>query len=612
MAPWQIRIYENQQLLYETDRPGPLELGRQDEGEDGPYAQRPAGGRCRLVIARREEQTISRRHALLEPGPDGKVRLTNLSTTLPIRLGGGGELRPGAAGELPLPLDLTLGRKTVRVQEPEPDEAPLQSLSQDALPPGPERPALSLFPTLAAPGAGGEARAIVQWLRTAMGVFQSAASSPDFFDRAARAVVDMVGLDAGRVLLFDGAGWQTRALYTAPAAARQAAREPSRRVLGRVRQERRTFWELPAAPAAALASLQGVTAVVAAPILDRRGAVIGALYGDRRQRGDPGAGPPITDLQALLVELLASGVAAGLARLEQERAALAARVRFEQFFTPELSHQLDQDPDLLRGRDAEVTVLFCDICDFSRLSERLGGARTVEWVGEVLGALSECVLAERGVVVEYIGDELMAMWGAPAAAPDHAARACRAALAMLARLPALNERWAPALGEAMGLGIGLHSGPARVGMIGSQYKFKYGPLGHTANLASRVQGATRYLKAPVLLTRATREQLGGDFAVCRLCSARLVSFEEPADLYELGPGPAEGRAGADWAEVRRDYEKALERFEGRHFRTAVRILTNVLNEHPADGPSLVLLLRAGAALAQRHAAFDPVWDLPGK
>jgi adenylate cyclase len=608
MISWQIRVYENERLLHTSDQSGPLELGRQDEGEEGPYAQRQAGSRSRLVIARREEQTISRRQALLEPGQEGRVRLTNLSSTQPIRLADAKQVAPGACVELPLPAALSLGPKTIRVQEVEPEETPLQSLAEGAAPPGPEAGSLTLFPTLAAPsGHGLENRALVRWLRTALGVFQSAASSSDFFALAARAVVEMVGLDAGRVLLFEGGAWQTRALYAAPHAAREGAREPSRRVLTRVRQDKRTFWEMPGSAAASTHSLVGVTAVVAAPILDPHGEVIGALYGDRRQRGGPWGAPPITELQALLVELLASGVAAGLARLEQERAALAARVRFEQFFTPELAHQLDEDPDLLQGRDADVTVLFCDIWGFSRLSDHVGPARTVEWVADVLGVLSDCVLAERGVLVEYIGDELMAMWGAPVALPDHARRGCRAALAMLERLRDLNERWQPVLEEPMDLGIGINSGPARVGKIGSERKFKYGPLGTTVNLASRVQGATRYLKARVLVTRSTREQLDAGFAARRLCRARVVNIPDPVDLYELGPAPA-----TDWEELGRDYSMALDRFEKRSFRTAIRILGNILNEHPEDGPSLVLMARALAFLMPKPPEFDPVWELPGK
>jgi adenylate cyclase len=607
MSPWQVNIYENGQLLHSAQRSGPLELGRQDEGEPGPYTQRMLTGRYRLIIARREEQTISRRHVLLEECPDGRVRVTNLSTTQPVHLPGGGEVRPGAEAELALPLDLTVGPKAVRVRESDPEETTLRCLPEGTQAPAAGDPTtMSLFPTLAAPSVGsGEGRALVHWLRSAMGVFQSAASSSDFFAQAARAVVSMAGLDSGRVLLFDGAGWQTRALYAEPRLSREAPPEPSRIILTKVREEKKTFWELPGGSSSA--SLVGVTAVVAAPILDRNGDVIGALYGDRRQRSGLGGAEPITELQALLVELLASGVAAGLARLEQEQAAVAARVRFEQFFTPELARRLDEDPDLLSGRDADVTVMFADIWDFSRLSEHLPGPRTVEWVNDVLGALSECVLAERGVLVEYIGDELMAMWGAPVPLPDHAARACRAALAMTGRVAQLNERWESVLGGPMRLGIGINSGPARVGMIGSQYKFKYGPLGPTANLASRVQGATRYFKARVLLTRATREPLGPEFALRRVCRVRVVNVAEPVDLYELG-----AEAGSGWQSCRADYERALERFEKRSFGTAVRILGNILNEHPEDGPSLVLMARAVTYLMPRPPAFDPVWELPGK
>src|SRR4029077_9810378 len=130
----------------------------------------------------------------------------------------------------------------------------------------------------------------------------------------------------------------------------------------------------------------------------------------RRQDSQSLFAPPITKLQALLVELLAGSVAVGLARLEQEEAALAARVQFEQFFTPELARQLAAQPDLLKGRDSEVSVLFCDLRSFSRICERLGASFTDDWICDVLDALSNCVLEQRGVVVDFVGDEIMAMW----------------------------------------------------------------------------------------------------------------------------------------------------------------------------------------------------------
>src|SRR5207253_490324 len=134
-------------------------------------------------------------------------------------------------------------------------------------------------------------------------------------------------------------------------------------------------------------SMLGVDVIVAAPILDRNGNVIGALYGECRDDSQTRKVGRVTKLEAMLVELLAGSVATGLARIEQEKVAVEADVRFKQFFTPELSRQLTANPDLLKGRDSEVSLLFCDIRAFSRISERLGPGGTVEWIGDVMGAL---------------------------------------------------------------------------------------------------------------------------------------------------------------------------------------------------------------------------------
>ena len=108
-----------------------------------------------------------------------------------------------------------------------------------------------------------------------------------------------------------------------------------------------------------------------------------------RAKGTDSLEPPkVSEVDAMMMELLASGVAAGLARVVQEKAAMAARVQFEQFFTPELARELAARPDLLKGQDRDVTLLFADIRGFSRISERVGPAKTLEWIGDVMGARS--------------------------------------------------------------------------------------------------------------------------------------------------------------------------------------------------------------------------------
>jgi adenylate cyclase len=407
--------------------------------------------------------------------------------------------------------------------------------------------------------------------------------------------------------MLEGEEWKTQTVQTGPQVIPEKNWQPSRHILNQVRQEKKTSWQAPEMAAASTRSLYGVKAVVAAPILDRRGDVIGVVYGDRRREGMWMTSPAVSRLDAMLVELIATGVAAGLARLQQEKAALTARIQFEQFFTAELARQLEAQPDLLEGRDAEVTILFCDIRGFSRFSERLGPARTVAWIRDVMGVLSDCVLSHRGVVVDYIGDEVMAMWGAPEQQPDHAKLACSAALVMHDQLPKLNERWQAFLGEPMGLGIGMNSGVARVGNTGSERKFKYGPLGNTVNLASRVQGANKYLKTKLLITGSVQAQLGPGFDVRQLCRARVVNIAEPVNLYELV-----GQGTAVWKDLKTGYEEALSHYESKEFRPAARILGRLCTEHPHDGPALFLMSQAVRCMVEEPAVFDPVWVLPGK
>jgi adenylate cyclase len=604
-----VEVLDGERSVYEHSFSGTVELGRQSDGHEEIYSQRQVvPGYWRAVIARLDEDTLSRKHLKFEPAGDGLVRVTNLSTKVPVRTGDGTELPAAASRELPLPLTLFVGRKSVRVESAGGGHKTfLRSLGGAAMPLRTSIGA-SRFPTLS--GTNNiELEALLHWLGETINVLQSAASSSDFFQKAARAVVDVADLDAGRVLLRERDGWTAVAEYVAPGVAVRTGWQPSQNVLQAVLREKTTFWEAPDQSDPELTgSLVGVEVVVAAPILDRAGEVIGVIYGDCRQDGKPDSRTRIRKLEAMLVQLLAGGVATGLARLEQEKAALNAEVRFGQFFTPELARQLALQPDLLKGRDSEVSVLFCDIRGFSRISERLGPAGTVEWVGDVMGALSDCVLAHRGVLVDYIGDELMAMWGAPEIREDHARLACRAALDMQSLLPKLNERWQARLGEPMALGVGVNTGRAWVGNTGSRHKFKYGPLGPTVNLASRVQGATKYLRARLLVTEFTHARLGGEFGARRLCKVRVVNIATSVNLYELAAAE-----DADWNAIQPLYEHALEDFERGNFPGAARTLGNLMAEHAADGPSLVLMGRAiNALVAAESGEFDPVWELPGK
>jgi adenylate cyclase len=605
-AALQIQVYEQDQLVYSADCFGSVELGRQGDPNENLYSQTTKEGQARLVIAPLSDDTVSRKHVRLDPLPDSRLRLRNLSRRHAIRLPDGTKLVPGGSREVFLPAMVGLGRKVIRLKEiDEPLE--LQSLAESPIPPGAESSSSGGISTLEFSGGGNlEIEAVFRWLRGAMGVLQSAATSSDFFTKAARAMVDLVGMGSGRVLLFEQGHWNVQALQRSEKLISDSIRPPNQQILNRVLAEKKTFLPKPSpSTPTGMTIVGGTNPVVAAPILDRHGEVIGVLYGDRGS-GEVLDFRAITKLEAMLIEVLASGVAAGLARLEQEQAALRAKTQLEEFFTPSLARQLAEQPDLLKGRDVEVSVLFADIRAFSRISERLGPVKALEWVGEVMSALSECVLDHKGVLVDYVGDEVMSMWGAPETCANHARLACRAAMTMLDRLPFLNQRWQSILGEPMSLGIGVNTGIARVGNVGSTRKFKYGPLGTPVNLASRVQGMTKYLQTTLLVTAAVHAQLDSEFDARRLCRVRVVNIAEPVDLYELAPTGIGG-----WSELKQAYEEALNLFEKQEFPQAARVLGKVLSEFPNDGPSRVLMTRVFNCQVD-PSKFDVVWEPPGK
>jgi adenylate cyclase len=602
----QVQVLDRQKVVFKGDFTGMVELGRQSEAREELYRERHlADGVWRVPIAPVNEDTISRQHAHLELLAGNHVRLVNKSTKVPIHLSDGTELAAGKSCEVALPVGLAIGRRTVQLRAPL-LESQLRSLRSSVLPPGQQSILASRFPTIDTNNV--DLNDVLSWLQTTMGVLNSAASSSDFFQKAAQAVVDIVGCDTGRVLLFKDGRWETAMVRNAPRVTVNLNWNSSDQVLARLLEEKKTFWLSPDTRDEGLSdSLAGLEVVVAAPILDRDGNVLGAIYGDcRADRYGPTKGR-ITELEARLVELLASGVATGLARLEQEKAAVEAEVRFSQFFTPELASQLAVKKDLLDGRESQVSLLFADIRNFSRLSDHLGAAGTVKLIGDVMGVLSDCVLAHRGVLVDYIGDELIAMWGAPETQPSHATLACRAALDMLGELPKLNIAWRDRLCLPLDLGIGINSGTAWVGNMGSRHKFKYGPLGPVVNLASRVQGATKHLRARMLITEHTHKQLEDGFSTRRVCQVRAVGIEQPVHLFELVVEQTE-----DWADLKGQYEEALADYEAGEFRKAAQLLGKLLGKYSDDGPALVMCWRVLQTLVEQSGDFDPVWDLPGK
>jgi len=578
----------------------PLEIGRQQSGDPPPFQFSTLSPDRRLIIADAHDVAVSRRQLRIEPEREHRVRLINLSAAIPLQLAGRPVLGPGQQTIIELPGTVSVTPGLYLTLSDVPQSTALQALPEMTQIPGRGHPLARSGIDSSRFSLTPESEPLIRALQTVLDAFLSAKNERELFASATDGAVTLIGLETARILQYRSGTWHSALVRSL----REQTRElppPSRRVLRHVRDEKKTFWDS-GLDRAANESLLDIRAVIGAPILDASGEIIGALYGDRRQQFEPGGIRDLTSLDARLIELLASGVASGLERLHQQELARQLRHQFEQFFTSELAAELEQNPDLLAGQDADVSLLFCDIRGFSRISERIGATETFHWIHDVMDTLSDCVLRWGGVLVDYIGDELMAMWGAPRPQIDHAFRACQAAVEMLESLPTLNERWSERLGEPVEVAIGLNSGLVKVGNAGSRQKFKYSPLGNAVNLASRILGANRYLGTSLLMTGTTSSQLPAHLIRRKLCDVQVVNVDGPVELVELLP------AGAS-EQLIREYDAARTAFEDRQFRTAAHLTARLLEQFPDDGPALVLLSRAVQALVDGPAEQHPVWKL---
>ncbi len=573
----------------------------------------------RLVIAPVSARAIPRQALRVESSDDGSLRVTNIHPRLAFYVGG--DARPLGPGEFFTATDELLvslpENRTIRITRTDPNSlvssssvgeshfrtvgAQIESTMENVAP-------VRLNELFGGATKEDQGRVAVDLVRSALTVVQKAAGSNEFFDSAVSAVATMIDLDRALVLLREGDQWTIRSSFVSKSGLTESGNDPksqtfSRGLTDRVLRFGKTVIYDPANYMhTADSSMMVLDRAVAAPIFDENRAVIGAIYGDRKF-GSEGGDSPIGDLEAALLEVMAGAVSSGIARQRQE----AIRSNLTQFFSHEIAARLEHDEDLLAGRDAEVTVMFCDIRGFSAIAERVGAKRTIEWINDVLTELSLCVTNTDGVLVDYVGDELMAMWGAPAEQPDHAIRACTSAVEMLRRIDPLRERWKEITPDRFGVGIGINTGMARVGNTGSKIKFKYGPLGNTVNLASRVQGITKKLGVEALITSSTVAAIGRDFDHRRLAVVKPLGFAETVGLHEL-----KCDANAKWRDMAQRYESALDSFDSSNLTAAARVLATLVHDHPDDNPSVVLLGRVVNALTRREEHVDPVWVMDSK
>lgn len=265
---------------------------------------------------------------------------------------------------------------------------------------------------------------------------------------------------------------------------------------------------------------------------------------------------------------------------------------FAKYVNPKLVDQIMAHPENLKlgGEKRPITVLFTDIAHFTTISESLKPESLVALLNEYFEAMSQVILAEGGTLDKFEGDAIMAFFGAPLIQPDHALRACTAALKMRQKLAELLQKWQtdPPLpgGEKKPLidfRCGLSSGEVIVGNMGSTTRFDYTVMGDVVNLGSRLEGANKKYDTRIMVSEATAEIVKNQFEMRELDVIKVVGKTQPIKVFEVLN--LKGQLVPEAQKLLELYNQGMQMYHDRKFAEALEHFNKILEAYPTDGPS---------------------------
>jgi adenylate cyclase len=275
------------------------------------------------------------------------------------------------------------------------------------------------------------------------------------------------------------------------------------------------------------------------------------------------------------------------------------RGAFGQYVSPEVIRRLLEEPDSVRPKKTSITVLFSDIRGFTTISESLDAQEMADLLNDYLTEMTQIVFKNRGTLDKYIGDAVMAFWGAPFAEAGHADRCVQTALGMLDRLAELQQGWRDKGQPALEIGLGINTGTASVGNMGSVLRYGYTAIGDAVNLAARLEGLNKEYSTRILISESTYITLqDANMLVRELDLIRVKGKLLPVTIYEVVSNQVTG----DRAELVRLFTIAREAYKMRDWGKARDCFQDVLHQWPTDGPSRVFLARCDEYLAEEPPA----------
>jgi adenylate cyclase len=285
--------------------------------------------------------------------------------------------------------------------------------------------------------------------------------------------------------------------------------------------------------------------------------------------------------------------------LAEERERERIRKAFESYVAPAVVQEMLKNPENLRlgGERREISILFSDIRGFTTMSEDLDPEALVNLLHDFLNPMSNIIINQGGTIDKYMGDAIMALFGAPLVQPDHASLACHTALEMVATLNDLNQEWAGQGRPPLRVGIGVNTGPVAVGNMGSDRLFDYTAVGDNVNLASRLEGLNKYYGTSILISETTTQALGNGFILRDVDRVRVKGKAHPAGIFELlGEGEPEG----ELARFLERYHQALGFYRERQWSQSLAGFQAALELRPQDAT-----VQRYLTLAQKHLESPP-------
>jgi len=273
----------------------------------------------------------------------------------------------------------------------------------------------------------------------------------------------------------------------------------------------------------------------------------------------------------------------------EEKEKRKVRAEFSNYLSPEVIRRLLVDPSLVDPKKTDITVMFSDIRGFTTISEKLDAQELALFLNQYLSDMTRIVFKTNGTLDKYIGDAVMAFWGAPFEEPGHATKACNAALEMMKRVRELQKVWETEGKPSLDIGIGLNTGVASVGRMGSSLRRGYTALGDTVNLSSRLEGLNKDYGTHIIVNETTYQSAKDDGFVFReLDLIRVKGKLQPVTIYQLMGQREDLAAEGRGEEVRLQVEqfaRARELFRNRKWNDAQRAFQDFLDKWPEDGPS---------------------------